>query len=160
MSTPTLGIMMRPSSITGSLALMSAGGVIGCVCWIGGGVVVEVVDVVDVVVVVVVVVGRVVDVVEVVVLVVVGGSVVDVVEVLVVDVVVGAAVVVTVVIAASAVPSPPAPAHELSSNVPATADATSARYARRADASEEPPFPRANIGTIMSLNHRPSPLIA
>ena len=43
--------MIRPSSITGSLALVSAGGAIGCVAW-RGSVVVVVVVVEDVVVVV------------------------------------------------------------------------------------------------------------
>jgi hypothetical protein len=111
-----------------------------------------------VVVVEVVVVLVVVDVV--VVLVVVGGSVVvEVVDVVVVDVVVGATVVV-VVSAAWAVPSSSVPAHDVSRRVPTRTDAVAATKARRAHASEEPPFPRANIGTIMSKNHRRSPSIA
>jgi hypothetical protein len=150
MSTPISGINNRPSSITGSLALTSVGGAIGWVCCFGSVLVVVVVVVVDVVVVVLV------DVVEVVVLVVVGGSVVEVVLVA----VVGATVLVTVVIAACAVPSSSVPAHDVISNVPTSTEAIVATEARRADASEDPPFPRANIGSIMSNNHRRSPAIA
>ncbi len=162
MSTPILGIMIRPTSITGSLAWTSVGGAIGCDCWTGSVVVVVlgvVVLVVVVVVVVEVVVVDVVDVVVVVELVVVGGSVV------VLVVVVGGAVVATVVGAAWAVPSSSVPAHDVINSVTARTEAEAAIWARRAEArrtdvSEEPPFPRANIGTIMSLNHRPSRSIA
>jgi hypothetical protein len=151
MSTPIFGILNRPSSITGSLAL-SVGGAIGCVCWRGGGGGVVVVVVVVLVVVVVVVV-DVVDVLVVVVVVlvdVVGGSVV---VVVVLVVVVGATVVAVVVVAAWAVPSSSVPAHDVSSNVAESSDAA-ATGARRAQLSQEPPFPRANIGTIMSPHHR------
>jgi len=85
---------------------------------------------------------------------VVGGSVVVDVLVVVVDVVVGA----IVVVAACAVPSSSVPAHDVS-RVAATSAAT-ATQARRAGVSEEPPFPRANIASIMSSNHRPVPSIA
>jgi hypothetical protein len=149
--------MIRPSAITGSLAWTSVGGAIGCDCWTGS--VVVVVLVVVVVVVEVVVVVDVVDVVVLVVveLVVVGGSVV-----VLVVVVVGGTVVATVVGAACAVPSSSVPAHEVSNSVTARTDAVAAiaAEARRAGVSEEPPFPRENIGTIMSLNHRPSRSIA
>ena len=88
---------------------------------------------------------------------VVGGSVVVVVLV----VVVGATVVVAAVVAeAWAVPSSSVPAHDVSSNVAATTIDAAAPGARRAHVSQDPPFPRANICTIMSLNHRPIPSIA
>ena len=150
--------MIRPSSITGSLAWVSAGGAIGWVAWRGGAVVVVVVVVVEVVVEVVVVV--VVDVVVVVVVLVdvVGGSVVVVVLLV---VVVGATVVVvaTVVVAAWAVPPPSEPLHDVSSSVAANNVAVPTG-AQRTHVSQDPPFPRANIRTIMSPNHRPSPSIA
>jgi hypothetical protein len=154
MSTPIFGITIRPSSITGSLALLSAGGAIGCVAWRAS---VVVVVLVVVVVVLVEVVEVDVDVVVVVVLVdVVGGSVV----VLVLLVVVGATVVAMVVVtAACAVPSSSVPAHDVSRRVSAASDAVT-MGARRAHVSEEPPFPRTNIGHIMSKNHRPSRSIA
>jgi hypothetical protein len=152
MSTPIFGITIRPSSITGSLALLSAGGAIGCVAWRGSVVVVVLVVVVEVLEEVVEVEVDV-DVVEVVVLVdVVGGSVV----VLVLLVVVGATVVAMVVVtAACAVPSSSVPAHDVSRSMSAASDAVT-MGARRAHVSEEPPFPRTNIGHIMSKNHRPS----
>jgi hypothetical protein len=154
MSTPIFGIRIRPSWITGSLALLSAGGAIGCVAWRGS---VVVVVLVVVVVVLVELVEVDVDVVEVVVLVdVVGGSVV----VLVLLVVVGATVVAMVVVtAACAVPSSSVPAHDVSRSISANSDAVT-MGARRAHVSEEPPFPRTNIGHIMSNNHRPSRSIA
>src|SRR5215211_3565181 len=94
MSTPIFGIRIRPSWITGSLALLSAGGAIGCVAWRGSVDVVEVVVLVDVV----------------------GGSVV----VLVLLVVVGATVVAMVVVtAACAVPSSSVPAHAVSRSISA-----------------------------------------
>jgi hypothetical protein len=154
MSTPIFGIRIRPSSITGSLALLSAGGAIGCVAWRGS---VVVVVLVVVVVVLVELVEVDVDVVEVVVLVdVVVGSVV----VLVLLLVVGATVVAMVVVtAACAVPSSSVPAHDVSRSISAASDAVT-MGARRAHVSEEPPFPRTNIGHIMSNNHRPSRSIA
>jgi len=136
------------------LALLSAGGAIGCVAWRGS---VVVVVLVVVVVVLVEVVEVDVDVVEVVVLVdVVVGSVV----VLVLLLVVGATVVAMVVVtAACAVPSSSVPAHDVSRSISAASDAVT-MGARRAHVSEEPPFPRTNIGHIMSNNHRPSRSIA
>jgi hypothetical protein len=157
MSTPIFGITIRPSSITGSLALLSAGGAIGCDAW-RGSVVVVVVLVVVVVVLVEVVEVDVDVVVEVVVLVVdvVGGSVV----VLVLLVVVGATVVAMVVVTAAwAVPSSSVPAQAVSRSISAASVAVTTG-ARRAHVNEEPPFPRTNIGHIMSNNHRPSRSIA
>jgi hypothetical protein len=134
---------------------MSVGGAIGCVAWSGGGVVVDVVVLVVDVVVEVVVVDVDVDVVVVLVEVV-GGSVVVDVLVVVVVVVDGGAI---VVVAAWAVPSSSVPAHDVSVSVAATS-AARATEARRAGVSKEPPFPRANIGSIMSSPHRRVPAIA
>jgi hypothetical protein len=129
MSTPILGIWIRPSSITGSAACESAGGATGSDSC-GASVVVVVDVVVDVVVEVVVV-----DVV--VVEVVVGGSVVVVVEVVDVVVVVEPAVVGSASTTASAPRE-----HDESASAPTSARAA----AERVD--------RTLTGFIMTANHR------
>jgi hypothetical protein len=155
MSTPILGIWMRPSSMTGSRALLSLGGAIGlaltgalvvvgtasvscgAVVASGAGVVVVVVVLVEVLVVVLVEV-------------VVGGSVVVVVVGGEVVVVAGVVVVGVVLVAAASTLGSLSPLHAVVSVIPATPSASHAVAARR----------RGCMWSIMSGLHRPVQSIA